>query len=395
MGDAAVDKFGIRIAVMMLWVSLPVFAQELPPDEIQVNLSGYFDTFNVQIGYPSVTVTKKVTESTSVTGRYLVDVISAASMRSTFKVDGVTSATNKTSGGGDNTPDELRHELNAGITQILGDATLSLNGIYSTEHDYTSSTVAGHISYPLAKKNTTLQAGVVRSWDTVSPQIRTWQKNKDVLHLSSSISQILSPRLISQLNFSYIQYNGFLSDPYQVVQILATDNRGNPVVRTYESVVPDSRRRQAIGTRTNYLLSDISALEAGYRYYWDDWDVNSHTISLAYNRYFHNRQVRLRWGIRSYFQSQASFFREHYTEPERYMTVDSKLNEQFSNEYQFNATFTDGFRLPLLNIPLATEHQSFHFKLNVYHRHTATPDWHSRMLNMYALIINVGIRFEI
>jgi len=94
-------------------------AQELPSDEIQVNLSSYFDNFNVQIVYPNIAYTRKVSEKTSMTGRYLIDVVSAASIRgetpesegddddrSRQVVDVVTSASGRN--GEPQGPDDLR-----------------------------------------------------------------------------------------------------------------------------------------------------------------------------------------------------------------------------------------------------------------------------------------------
>ena len=40
-------------------------AQDLPADEVQVNVSGYFDSFNVSVVYPNLSFTRRVSESTS------------------------------------------------------------------------------------------------------------------------------------------------------------------------------------------------------------------------------------------------------------------------------------------------------------------------------------------
>ncbi|MFQ5641781.1 MAG: DUF3570 domain-containing protein, partial [bacterium] len=289
------------------------FSQDIPENELQVNLNSYFDSFNVKIVYPSVSFTKRLTDSSSVNVRYLVDVISAASMKSLFKIDGVTSATDKEDGGGDNTPDEVRQEFGAGISQLINGGTISANVIVSKEHDYHSTTLAGTFSYPFAKKNTIVQIGVVRSWDKVFPQIRDWKKNKDVYSLSLNLTQILSKNLISQVIFSYNYSQGFLSDPYQVVQIIQDD-----VVKNYETVHPGERTRKAVGIRANYKFDRRSALHFGVRYYWDDWDVRSFTTSLSFQQHL-NDIATVALGFRNYIQSRASFFKETYTFAEEFM----------------------------------------------------------------------------
>ena len=140
--------FRLLIVVCLLAYIPPVFSQDLSTDELQVALNSYFDNFNVKIVYPSISLSKKISDSTAVNVRYLVDVISAASMKSHFEIDGVTSATSKEDGGGDNVPDEVRHELGLGFTDVPGGGlikggTLSLNSLYSGEHDYASMTVDG------------------------------------------------------------------------------------------------------------------------------------------------------------------------------------------------------------------------------------------------------------
>ena len=359
-------------------------AQELPRDEIQANLSGYFDNFRVIVIYPNISASKRISETTGITGRYLVDAISAASMRSQFTVDGVTSATSRTSGGSDNTPDELRHEFGAGITQLIAGRTLAVNTLYSTEHDYTSTTLAGNFTQLFAKKNTTLQLGVVRSWDKVFPQNRTWKRDKNVVTYSGDLSQILSKRLIAQLIFSYNETSGFLSDNYQVVTIIDGDR-----ARRYEPVHPDSRLRRAAAMRVNYLLTSISSLRLGYRYYWDTWDVNSHTFSGFYQRYLGSATI-LGLGLRRYNQSRAFFFQPSYSEPLTYMSVDSKLNSGYTNELEFQLTL-DGSsgKWPQLG-----EKTQLNFSLNFFHRHTDSADWHSRRKNLYAYYTNIGLRYR-
>ena len=217
------------------------FAQLLPSNETQVNFSGYFDNFNVSVLYPSIAITKQVSGSTSITGRYLVDMITAASIRNgssksttssntaLSKVDAVTAASGRTSSGngGENQSidilphfDEVRHEFNLGFAQLLGSGILTADGIYSTESDYTSSTLIGNFTQYFAENNTSLQLGIVRSWDKVFPKTKDWKKNKNVTTINANFSQIISTRLILQLLSTYTNNNGLLSDNYQYIHLM-------------------------------------------------------------------------------------------------------------------------------------------------------------------------------
>ena len=366
------------------------FAQDLPQDEIQVNLNSYFDNFNVQIYYPTVALTKRFSDSSSVNLRYLVDVISAASMRSYFTVDGVTSATKSEQGGGDNKPDEVRQELAFGFNELLQGGVLkggsvALNALYSREHDYASFTLAGSFSYLLAQKNTTLQLGMVRSWDRSFPQTRTWTRRKEVYSPSFTLTQALTPKMIAQVLLSYNRTSGYIGDPYQVVQII-----NGAQAQNFETNVPDLRVRKALGARLNYKLGAKTALNFGARYYWDSWQVNSFTTSLLVQRHL-GKAATVGVGWRNYFQQRAYFFKPQYLAPELFMTVDTKLDQAYSNDYELKLTLHGGrSRLPVLS----NENVQLNVFMNLYQRHSETPDWHSRYQELFAYVFSFGARYR-
>ncbi len=93
------------------------------------------------------------------------------------------------------------------------------DGLYSTESDYTSATLIGNYTQYFAENNTSLQLGIVRSWDKVFPKTKDWKKDKNVTTLNLNFSQNISKRLILQLLSTYTNNNGLLSDNYQLVPI--------------------------------------------------------------------------------------------------------------------------------------------------------------------------------
>ncbi len=376
-------KFCTSLLAICLCFSPVAYGQDLPESELQVNLNSYFDSFDVKIVYPMVSYTRKLTESSTINARYLIDVISAASMKSHFVVDGVTSATEREDGGGDDTPDEVRQEVGLGITHLLAGGTLSMNLLHSSEHDYRSVTIAANYTRPFAKKNTYAQIGFVRSWDKVFPQIRLWKKNKDVYTTSLNMTQVLSKHFIAQAIYSYSFADGFQSDPYQVVQIIQGDEFIN-----LEPIHPQQRTRQALGLRFNYKVDRRTAVHIGARHYWDDWDVSSFTLSLSLLQHFGD-EVNAEIGFRNYVQNQAYFFKQKYDTPEEFMTVDSKLDEGFSNEFQFKLSL-EGSKVPLVN----SDKVQLNVKFNYYRRKTATPNWHRRTKQLHAYIMSLGVRYR-
>jgi Protein of unknown function (DUF3570) len=408
---AGVDK---KIILILLLFSYPLtkqFAQQLPENETQVNFSGYFDNFDVSVIYPSISITKRLSGSTSLTGRYLVDMITAASIRnssssssstnsgggegdkSLSKVDAVTAASGTGSGGrrgGDfSLPsfDEVRHEFNFGLAQLIGGGILTADGIYSTESDYTSSTLIGNFTQYFAENNTSLQLGVVRRWDRVFPKTKDWTKNKNVVTLNANFSQIISKSLILQLLSSYTNNNGLLSDNYELVPISI-----NGKDSLFDPIHPDLRIRRAAALSLKYRLTDKSSLQLGYRYYWDSWNVNANTYSVSYESYL-SKHVILDVGVRSSFQTRASFFKPEYTAPERYMTSDIKLDAGNSNELQLELILKGGDRQNFLPF-LKDDRVQYIFNLNFYARHTNSPYWYNNSSNLFATNINIGIRYR-
>jgi len=172
----------ISIIWVILFIAVNAKAQDVPEDELQARINTYFDNFGVTVIYPSINYSKKLSNNTSVSATYLTDIISAASMQSLFEVDGITSATDRTYGGKDDTPEEWRHEIGLGVTQKISEGSFYINGLYSIEHDYSSKTILGSVTYPFAQQNTYLTLGATISFDKIFPQTGHGQKTGIHMH---------------------------------------------------------------------------------------------------------------------------------------------------------------------------------------------------------------------
>ena len=418
-GAAVVNKLLHLFYLIPILIVTSALGQELPADELQVNISGYFDSFNVNVIYPSISYTSKVSDNTSITGRYLVDMISAASIKGssgnatgtggddhgghdddikslakttgTGAVDAVTAASGVGGGGGGSVLgsgfDDVRNEFTLGATHLWGGNTISVNGIYSTERDYTSSTFAGTISRQFAMKNTTVELGFVRSWDQVYPVTKNWTRNKDVVTYSANFSQLLGKNALIQFLTSYTENNGYLADAYNQVTI----NSGGTAT-PYDPIHPDSRIRRAAATQLKFRLNQTASMQLGYRYYWDSWDVNSHTISGNYMEHL-SRHTILSVGLRHYLQSQAYFFKTRYLQPESLMTTDIKLDKGYSNELQLELILDGGRGQDYLPF-LTSEKVQYNLSLNFYQRHTQTGYWYNGSQNLFATDFNIGLRYR-
>jgi hypothetical protein len=384
----------VRLTRALLLLALAVSphaltAQTLPPEEARVTFRSYSDTWGVDVLYPSVALTRRVAPSTSVTAHYQVDAITSASMKSRIPVDGITSATRREHGGAEGTFDEVRHEMGLGVVEALGESTLSCDVLYSTEPDYTSFTVIPSWTLALARRNTEIRLAVGRSWDELSPVIRSWSRDKSALSFEVALTQTLGPRLIAQVDLYHSTLRGLLSDPYQVVTIVDPTSFE---ARRYEPRHPERRTRRAVGVRTNLSISTASTLQLGWRTYWDSWDVRSTTVHGRVHHDLLSRRLTVGIGVRTYSQTSADFFRATYGEPRRYMTVDSRLDSSHSLEYEASVHL-EGDMVEW--IPgLDAERSALEARCAYYHRRTTTPDWHSRLRTLDALTTSVGLRYR-
>ncbi|NOS86692.1 MAG: DUF3570 domain-containing protein [Ignavibacteria bacterium] len=387
-GVAAVVKYyAALIPVFLLCVAINLFSQDIPESELDARINSYFDNFGVTVIYPQVSFSKKLSDNNGLSLRYLSDIISSASMKSWFKVDGITSATTRNEGGADDTPDEWRHEFGASFSQKISSGVLSLNGQYSTEHDYSSKTLSVTLSYPFAKKNTIIQTSVLFNFDKIFPQTRTWTKEKNTKNVNIGLTQIFSKNIITQFDASYIEVNGYMLDGYQVIRIINSAS----TYQTLEPVAPDKRIRRAIGVRTNIGITKTSSLQLGYRYYWDTWDIQSHTISAAISKNF-SQWFSATLDLRHYLQTRAFFFKPQYFAVEQFMTVDSKLNSGFSDQVMLSLALkgrkSAGFPF------FTNEKLSLTGSAGFYRRQNDSPDWFSHYNTLYAYLLSIGIRYN-
>jgi hypothetical protein len=391
----------VKIASLFFFVTFvitsEILCQDTPEESLEIDMNGYFDNFGVNVVYPSINMSKNLTSTTSIHAKYLIDVVTAASMRSHFdsvksttslknNLDAYTSATPKKSGGGDNYPDEVRHEFVVGLSHFFDEISFSLSNIFSIEHDYTSETVAGNLSIPFALKNSIIQVAFVKRWDWIYPQIRSWKERKNVYEFTLGFTQVISTDLIAQAEAYYSYSNGLLIDPYQVVTIMDT---AKYLFSLYEPIYPNKRNRYAGSIRANYLVGENSALKVGYRFYIDDWNIKSHTIDIGFQQMFFDEKMIVGGNLRSYFQTKAFFFKPRYYAVDEYMSVDSKLNAQRSNNFELNLD-VNGSLIPLIN----NENITLKSTLTFYYRKTNSPDWHSRLEKLYAWIFNFGVKYN-
>jgi hypothetical protein len=235
----------------------------------------------------------------------------------------------------DDTFKDTRAAVSAGWEQPLGrlwKTSVGLSG--SFEYDYTHIGLNGSLSRDFNQRNTTVSAGLAvahDTWDPVggtpvpfAPMLdvgdtgnKTGGESKDVIDAVFGVTQVISRRLLVQLNYSFSNSSGYLTDPYKILS-LVDGTTGDTITRVpapgaegpshefrFEGR-PDERTKHSLYTQAKYYMGG-KVLDVSYRYMTDDWEIDSHTLDL-----------KLRWPIgeksfvephlRFYTQSEADFY---------------------------------------------------------------------------------------
>lgn len=212
---------------------------------------------------------------------------------------------------------EERWETSAAGRYYLPEASIGGFLRYSKEKDYEGRTYGLDTELELNNKLTTLSAGFSVSNDSLEPTRyivpRIEHGTKKALSTTLGLSQVIDKVSVAQLGLSYTRAEGFLTDPYK-----AGDLR------------PDGRDQWSAAAGYRRFISALDgAIHLNYRYYWDSWELDSHTAELAW--YQNLPEGAINWqlvpSLRYYSQSQAEFYQPYNgAQQSQYFSDDFRLS---------------------------------------------------------------------
>lgn len=184
--------------------------------------------------------------------------------------------------------------------------TFELN--YSNESDYLSEGGAFSFRRYLNKKNTTLEFGYSLLRDELSAPTLPELESKDSEDVLLGITQILDPSTVWSADLTYGREDGYLADPYKVVQKDIELISDFFLAITFPENRPRSREKRIFYTE---VIRDFQKLKASfqtsYRYFSDDADLDAHTFSLQWFQKISDQFI-LEPLIRYYKQSAANYY---------------------------------------------------------------------------------------
>ena len=185
--------------------------------------------------------------------------------------------------------------------------------------------------------------------------------NRNSYSASVGLSQVLSKKLQVSVFFDVLQQQGLLSTPYHRIYFADKANYyigQAQYIPEYESEnnvgvykladdierLPDSRFKLPIGARLNYYINERFVLRTYYRFYSDNWDIQSHTASIELPIKVSDRFTVFPM-YRFYTQTQSKYYAPYETHlsTEKYYTSDADLSTFDANQYGFGVNYTDIF----------------------------------------------------
>lgn len=236
------------------------------------------------------------------------------------------------------------------------------NAAVSIENDYRSFSAAVIVNKETASKAYRFTVGIAGTYDQIyrvgiggtpvpltqiADNLSGGEGEKNTTDLILGLTHIINRRTIAQVNLAYSISNGYLTDPYKVFSVV--DSATNQPIdnSSYYEGRPGSRQRTSINFLINHqTFPSNNIIHAAYRYYTDDWDVNSHTLDLNYRitfaktSYFEPR-------IRLYQQTKANFYQNQFFVDDAGATDPStKFPEYISADYRLDdmTSITPGIR---------------------------------------------------
>lgn len=206
----------------------------------------------------------------------------------------------------ENTFQDIRRAADFKLTHYLGDTSLGLGAGASREKDYDSDFFSLDLRHDLNQKQTTLAFGYSLAADTFSPlNMLDFSGDKDTHQWLLGVTQILNKDALLQVNLTYSQGQGYLTDPYKQVYVLDSN-------QAVQERRPDERNQWNLLARwVQYFPAPRGALHLDYRYSSDDWGVHAHTLEASWVQPL-SGGWRITPTLRYYSQDQADFYQSYF-----------------------------------------------------------------------------------
>jgi hypothetical protein len=271
-----------------------------------------------------------------VADRTRVDIVYTADVWTSASIDIRTSASKKP-------VIEQRDEINGTVTQDWDDFSLSATYRYSHEYDYLShgGTLSG--SYAMAEKSTTLDFRLGGTFDAAG---RAGELNLDrnVRNLNArlGLTQLIDQNTFVQAAYELMDSNGFNSSVYRYVGFATSNGLCNQMDKMFclPERNPTDRLKHAVALNVRRALGERFSVGLGYRFYFDSWDVSSHTGLLEVS-WLPSPDMLIGLRYRFYMQGSAGHYKRFFD------YTDASNMPAFSNDKELSSFMSHRLALDL------------------------------------------------
>ncbi|GAB5559433.1 MAG: hypothetical protein SynsKO_10800 [Synoicihabitans sp.] len=178
----------------------------------------------------------------------------------------------------------------------------------SKESDYLSDVWSLNSQVYFNQKNTTLLMGYARADDDITAAFLSRPRKKTVHDAIIGFTQVISPVTSVTANLTYGYQEGYISDPYKIVEKETEILPGLSLDLTFPENRPSSKKKLIGFFSVNHALEPLNAaIESSVRFLDDDWGIESQTFEFAWFQRLGEKLI-VRPAVRYYRQSAADFY---------------------------------------------------------------------------------------
>lgn len=217
-------------------------------------------------------------------------------------IDAITTASRPIAGNAFEDFVKVRNEFQGNLRH----GSAQVGYYHSNESDYVGQQVSLSYDRDLFDELLNLSIGTAYGWDAIDPVLDddtdTQSDTRTTIHWNVVATRVLTPTTMMRVGLELNVVNGLQHNPYRNVYAGGTN-----VPERH----PDQRQRRDAFVKLNQYLSQRSSLKLNYRFYDDDWGLDSHELGATLSQYV-KRGVSASWQYRWYTQNSADFYRSEY-----------------------------------------------------------------------------------
>ena len=312
-----------RLYILTLIIALaPLLIQA--ENEVILHTGYYQDNDRLSVITPSIRAEVDVHERTTLRLQYVYETFDRDPPEGAL--DAITGATTVSGGTGGGVQD-TRHAIAIGGEQRFGLTTLTAGYNFAQEDDFLSHAFLVAVTQELFLRNLTLSAVYRYADDSIdnltSRPDEVFPRTKATHTFTTTAMQLIDPQMWVLGGYSYGRVDGYQSLPQRKVLIPIT-LPGATISEVFDESHPDERNRHTLFVRAKRYFLSRTVADLNLSGYVDDWGVNAFSTELRLSQYLTDDfVVRLRY--RYYTQSEADFYQDTYSRPQRYLSADDRL----------------------------------------------------------------------